>query len=100
MTRDEFGGYCCKRWGTGGESQSNAGQAKTTPAAPVGEIEEQDICKLLGLDIEKQALEIVKQDFKKKRIPWKNASKFINVTTSNGLSILNPATPIKNSTAS
>ena len=63
-------------------------------------VEDTDICKLLGLDIDKQALEIVKQDFKKKRIPWKNASKFINVTTSNGLSILNSATPIKTSTAS
>ena len=56
---------------------------------------EDNICKLLGLDIDKQALEIVKQDFKKKRIPWKNASKFINSTTSTGLSILNSSAPAK-----
>jgi len=53
------------------------------------EVSEDNICKLLGLDIEKAALEIVKQDFKKKRIPWKNASKFINSTTTTGISVLN-----------
>jgi hypothetical protein len=36
VTRDEFGGYCCKRWG------------KQTD-----EMEDDDnICNLLGLDIE------------------------------------------------
>ena len=100
VTRDEFGGYCCKRWGTGGETSANPTQAKLPAAGEASTIEEQDICKLLGLDIDKAALEIVKQDFKKKRIPWKNASKFINVTTSSGLSLINSNTPLKASTAS
>ena len=61
VTRDEFGGYCCKRWGTGSETKASTSQAKhaSTEAEP-SNVEEQDICKLLGLDIDKQALDIVK----------------------------------------
>ena len=56
---------------------------------------EDNICKLLGLDIDKQALEIVKQDFKKKKIPWKNAGKFISQTSTAGKSVTNSSSPSK-----
>ena len=61
VTRDEFGGYCCKRWGTGGEQKSNTPASKTVGTSGEAEIiSEDNICILLGLDIDKQALEIVK----------------------------------------
>lgn len=56
---------------------------------------EDNICKLLGLDIDKQALEIVKQDFKKKKIPWKNAGKFISQAGTSGKSAANQSSPSK-----
>lgn len=43
MSRDEFGGYCCKKWGKLDDFEN-----------------EDNICAVLGLDIEKMALEIVK----------------------------------------
>ena len=41
VTRDEFGGYCCKRWGASDDFIEN------------------DICNLLGIDLEAKALELV-----------------------------------------
>ena len=48
VSRDEFGGYCCKKW----ESEF--------------EIDSQNICQLLGLDIEKMARELIQNDNEKK----------------------------------
>lgn len=39
--------------------------------------EEDNICELLGLNINKTALEIVKADFKRKKIPFTKASKHL-----------------------
>lgn len=50
VTRDEFGGYCCKRLD---ESPNFEG----------------DICELLGIDIERMALEIVTKDISKRGVP-------------------------------
>eukprot|EP00347_Sterkiella_histriomuscorum_P004259 403361133 len=50
VTRDEFGGYCCKKWGK------------------LDEFEHDDnICTLLGLDVNKMALELVKGDLEKRQ---------------------------------
>ena len=40
-------------------------------------VTEENICKLLGLDIDKSALEIVKADFKRKKIPMSKAGKYL-----------------------
>jgi len=49
VSRDEFGGYCCKKWGK------------------LDEFEHDDnICNLLGLDVNKMALELVKSDLEKR----------------------------------
>ncbi len=56
VARDEFGGYCCKKWGINDD------------------YEDENICKLLGLDIEKMALEIVRSDLAKRQ---KTGSKLI-----------------------
>lgn len=53
MTRDEFGGYCCKRFG------ENDGEANF----------EENICELLGIDVERKALEIVSRDIAKRGVP-------------------------------
>ena len=50
---------------------------------------------MLGLDIDKQALDIVKQDFKKKKIPWKSASKFINNSSAFGKGAPTSGSPSK-----
>lgn len=42
VARDEFGGYCCKRWGKLDEFT-----------------EDDNICVLLGIDVEAKALELV-----------------------------------------
>lgn len=52
VTRDEFGGYCCKR--TDQLSDANF---------------EENICELLGIDIERKALEIVMKDIGKRGVP-------------------------------
>ena len=49
VTRDEFGGYCCKRWTAGNIA------AEGTKSTKDGD----DICELLGIDLEKLAFEIV-----------------------------------------
>ena len=83
VTRDEFGGYCCKRWGTGevGDEQSkriDSTANNSTNAHNQGDSSTEDnICKLLGLDIDKTALEIVKADFKRKKIPLSKAGKYL-----------------------
>jgi len=41
---------------------------------------EDNICILLGLDIEKSALEIVKADFKRKKIPLSKAGKYLSAS--------------------
>lgn len=41
---------------------------------------EDNICLLLGLDIEKSALEIVKADFKRKKIPLSKAGKYLSAS--------------------
>lgn len=87
MTRDEFGGYCCKRWGTAGEllSDEKKGSAGKRSSAGIADfvapdqVSEENICKLLNLDIEKSALEIVKADFKRKRIPLSKAGKYLSL---------------------
>lgn len=50
MSRDEFGGYCCKKWGKLDEFDN-----------------EDNICSLLGLDVNKMALDIVKTDLEKRQ---------------------------------
>lgn len=50
VTRDEFGGYCCKRWG----KLDDFGY-------------DDNICDLLNLNIEEKALELVKKDLEKKQ---------------------------------
>jgi len=49
VARDEFGGYCCKRW------------------SKLNEESDDDICGLLGFNVEQKALEIVKSDFEKRK---------------------------------
>ena len=61
VTRDEFGGYCCKRWGAKKDDEQSFDDAPGQ--------NDDNICKLLGLDIERKALEIVRADFTKKGIP-------------------------------
>lgn len=51
VTRDEFGGYCCKRWG---KLEDFGG-------------DDDNICELLGIDLETKALELVKPDFEKRQ---------------------------------
>lgn len=51
MTRDEFGGYCCKRWGKFSEDFDDC----------------DNICDILGLDIEKKAMDLVKGDLEKRQ---------------------------------
>jgi hypothetical protein len=50
VTRDEFGGYCCKKWAAGDEC------------------EDDDICNLLGIDVEAKALELVQDDILSKKL--------------------------------
>ena len=50
VSRDEFGGYCCKKWGKLDDFEN-----------------EDNICRQLGLDVEKMALEIVKADLEKRQ---------------------------------
>lgn len=59
VTRDEFGGYCCKRFGSGEQEEEEEESANV----------EENICKLLGLDIERKALEIVLRDIHKRGVP-------------------------------
>lgn len=49
VSRDEFGGYCCKKWGKLEEFEND-----------------DNICNMLGLDINKLALELVKTDLEKR----------------------------------
>ncbi len=50
VTRDEFGGYCCKRWGKQFAFESDDFS------------DDDNICDLLGFDVEKKAREIVEED--------------------------------------
>ena len=50
VSRDEFGGYCCKKWGKSDDFEND-----------------DNICSLLGLDINKMALELVKSDLEKRQ---------------------------------
>jgi hypothetical protein len=54
VSRDEFGGYCCKRWG------------KNFPFDGEDLSDDDNICDLLGFDVESKALEIVKSDLEKR----------------------------------
>ena len=56
MTRDEFGGYCCKKW-TDGLNDEDEEQDEV--------VDENNICALLGLDIDKLAYLLVKEDLKR-----------------------------------
>jgi hypothetical protein len=60
VTRDEFGGYCCKRWGKNIEEEED----------------DDNICQLLGFDVESKALELVKADIEK-RLKTNSPSKII-----------------------
>jgi hypothetical protein len=55
--RDEFGGYCCKKWST-----KDSCETDEEVNLPLQE-DEDGICQLLGLDIDKQAFDLVKNDF-------------------------------------
>jgi hypothetical protein len=44
VTRDEFGGYCCKRWG---KAWQDGGIDE--------DLDDDNICELLGFDVEKKA---------------------------------------------
>eukprot|EP00351_Strombidinopsis_sp_SopsisLIS2011_P002998 CAMPEP_0116874722 /NCGR_PEP_ID=MMETSP0463-20121206/6274_1 /TAXON_ID=181622 /ORGANISM="Strombidinopsis sp, Strain SopsisLIS2011" /LENGTH=68 /DNA_ID=CAMNT_0004518831 /DNA_START=452 /DNA_END=658 /DNA_ORIENTATION=- len=52
VTRDEFGGYCCKRW------------AKKEDILDDGAND--NICEQLGLDINALAIKLVQSDFKQR----------------------------------
>lgn len=78
MTRDEFGGYCCKRWGNSTDAATSNKRSKASVKKGKEKISSEDnICELLGLDINRTALEIVKADFKRKDIPLSEASKYL-----------------------
>lgn len=79
VTRDEFGGYCCKRWGVGADVMNVGSKKEQIMARNSKEqvVSEDNICKLLGLDINRTALEIVKADLKRKEIPIAKASKYL-----------------------
>ena len=49
MARDEFGGYCCKKWGKNDDLEFD-----------------DNICNLLGLDVEQMAIDLVKSDIEKR----------------------------------
>lgn len=49
VTRDEFGGYCCKKLSKSDDISDDQMQS--------------DICKLLNLNIERTAYEAVRKDF-------------------------------------
>lgn len=59
VTRDEFGGYCCKRWGKTFFDGMDGMEYSSG--------DDDNICDLLGFDVEKKALEIVKSDLEKKK---------------------------------
>ena len=59
---------------------------------------EDNICLLLGLDIDKRALEIDKADFKRKKIPFSKAGKYL--TASNPYSAHSSAVKSYNASAS
>ena len=105
VTRDEFGGYCCKRWGTadqpGDEIPKKSDKSMRAAASAKNaseQVTEDNICKLLGLDIEKSALEIVKADFKRKKIPFSKAGKYL--AASNPYSMNSSAAKSYNASAS
>lgn len=50
VTRDEFGGYCCKRWGKQDDQDDH-----------------DNICKLLGIDVEAKALLLIQDDILKRK---------------------------------
>ena len=50
VARDEFGGYCCKKWGKNEDFDNDTN----------------NICQLLGLDVEKMALDLIKKDLEKR----------------------------------
>lgn len=50
VTRDEFGGYCCKRW-TAESDETYVDVMQGVPSA-----DDLNICQLLDLDIDAKAL--------------------------------------------
>jgi hypothetical protein len=63
VARDEFGDYCCKKWGKNDDFDAD-----------------DNICKLLGLDVEKMALELVKVDLEKRQKTGATSSKAKTIT--------------------
>jgi hypothetical protein len=63
VARDEFGGYCCKKWGKNDDFDAD-----------------DNICKLLGLDVEKMALDLVKLDLEKRQKTGASSSKSKMIT--------------------
>lgn len=66
VTRDEFGGYCTKRWGTSAPCPSrdlheDDALMGFTDASTMAN--EDSLCKQLGLDIDRKAKELVVLDF-------------------------------------
>lgn len=66
VARDEFGGYCCKKWGKNEDMEFD-----------------DNICNVLGLDVEKLALELVKGDLEKRQ------------KASNGKGLFKQSSPLK-----
>lgn len=64
VSRDEFGGYCCKKWGKLDDFEND-----------------DNICKQLGLDVERLALEIVKADLEKRQKTKANQTSQVDKTS-------------------
>ena len=68
VVRDEFGGYCCKRWATDDGFKNGVAQTEERLQSDIGPILDDnrtqgDICQILGIDIEKCAYELVRDEF-------------------------------------
>ena len=57
---------------------------------------EDNICELLGLDMNKTALEIVKADFKRKKIPFCKTPKHLSQNSSASKSVKKAASKLAN----
>jgi myosin heavy subunit len=63
VTRDEFGGYCCKRFFL---PQNNQTQSTGNDNSQNSEFQD-NLCNLLGIDIDKLAWGLVEKDYKSKK---------------------------------
>lgn len=79
VSRDEFGGYCCKKWGKADDFEND-----------------DNICNLLGLDINTMALELVKSDLEKRQ-KVKNNNAHVKQTSPTKLQKKEPAKQVNTS---